>query len=52
MSGGGVYVTDNYSEPMAPQHNFANNFDLDNPSQAMSSYARYVSTNTRSCSLY
>lgn len=48
MSAGGVYITENYSEPMAPQHNFANNFDLDNPSQAMSSYARYVfSTNNR-----
>ena len=42
MSAGGVYINENYSEPMAPQHNFANNFDLDNPNQAMSVYARYV----------
>lgn len=38
-----VYVTDNFSEPMTAQHNFANNFDLDHPEDAMSAYQRYVS---------
>lgn len=42
MSGARVYVSENHSAPMAPQHDFTNNFDLDNPHQAMSSYARYV----------
>lgn len=40
----GVYVRDDYSAPMSAQHNFANQFDLDNPSQSMSIYARYVVT--------
>jgi hypothetical protein len=44
MSAGGVYITDDFSEPMAPQHSFVNNFDLDNPDEAMSVYARYVSS--------
>ncbi|KAL5386372.1 hypothetical protein DPSP01_004100 [Paraphaeosphaeria sporulosa] len=47
MSAGGVYITDNYSEPMAPQHNFANNFDLDDPNQAMSVYARIMHEHTK-----
>ncbi|KAF9737427.1 hypothetical protein PMIN01_05206 [Paraphaeosphaeria minitans] len=47
MSSGGVYITDNYSEPMAPQHNFANNFDLDSPGQAMSVYARIMHEHTK-----
>lgn len=47
MSADGVYITDNYSEPMAPQHNFANNFDLDNPGRAMSSYARIMHEHTK-----
>jgi hypothetical protein len=38
-----VYVTDDFSEPMSAQHNFANNFDLDHPEDAMSAYQRYVS---------
>lgn len=38
-----VYVTDDYSAPMSAQHNFANHYDLDNPSASMSLYARYVS---------
>jgi arginine/lysine/ornithine decarboxylase len=37
-----VYVSDGFSEPMSAQHNFANNFDLDNPDAAMSAYQRYV----------
>ena len=40
MSDSGVYINENYSEPMAPQHNFANNFDLAHPERAVSSYAR------------
>ncbi|KAF2448634.1 hypothetical protein P171DRAFT_481686 [Karstenula rhodostoma CBS 690.94] len=43
----GVYITDNYSEPMAPQHNFVHNFDLDNPNQAMSVYARIMHEHTK-----
>jgi hypothetical protein len=37
-----VYVSDGFSEPMSAQHNFANNFDLDNPDAAMSAYQKYV----------
>jgi hypothetical protein len=37
-----VYVSGDFSEPMSAQHNFANNFDLDNPEAAMSAYQRYV----------
>jgi hypothetical protein len=37
-----VYVSGEFSEPMSAQHNFANNFDLDNPDAAMSAYQRYV----------
>jgi len=40
MSNSAVYINDKYSEPMAPQHTFANNFDLDHPDHAVSSYAR------------
>jgi hypothetical protein len=35
-----VYVTDDYSEPMSAQHNFANHFDLDHPEMAMTAYQR------------
>jgi hypothetical protein len=37
-----VYVSDSFSEPMSAQHNFANNFDLNDPDRAMSDYQRYV----------
>lgn len=37
-----VYVSDQFSEPMSAQHNFANNFDLNAPEEAMSAYQRYV----------
>jgi hypothetical protein len=37
-----VYVSDNFSEPMSAQHNFANSYDLDNPDAAMSAYQKYV----------
>lgn len=39
----GVYVRDNFSAPMSAQHNFANQYDLDNPTQSMSIYSRYAS---------
>ncbi|PSN74432.1 hypothetical protein BS50DRAFT_627760 [Corynespora cassiicola Philippines] len=42
-----VYVSGNFSEPMTAQHNFANNFDLDNPSHAMSVYARIMHEHTK-----
>ena len=42
-----VYVTDNFSEPMAAQHNFVNNFDLDHPEEAMSAYQRDVHSNNQ-----
>ncbi|KAF2685304.1 hypothetical protein K458DRAFT_256083, partial [Lentithecium fluviatile CBS 122367] len=42
-----VYINDNYSEPMAPQHNFANNFDLAHPGRAVSSYARIMHEHTK-----
>jgi hypothetical protein len=37
-----VYVSDGFSEPMSAQHNFVNNFDLEDPDRAMSEYQRYV----------
>jgi hypothetical protein len=38
-----VFVSgDGFSEPMSAQHNFANNFDLNDPDRAMSDYQRYV----------
>lgn len=39
-----VYVSEGFSEPMSAQHNFANNFDLNDPERAMSEYQRYVSS--------
>ncbi|KAL1602011.1 hypothetical protein SLS59_005177 [Nothophoma quercina] len=42
-----VYVTDNFSEPMAAQHNFANNFDLEHPEDAMSAYQRIMHEHTK-----
>jgi hypothetical protein len=43
-----VYVSDDFSEPMGAQHNFANNFDLENPDRAMSDYQRYAVTHSHS----
>ena len=37
-----VYVNGTFSEPMTAQHNFQNKYDLDNPVEAMETYARYV----------
>ncbi|KAH6638754.1 hypothetical protein C7974DRAFT_409767 [Boeremia exigua] len=42
-----VYVTENYSEPMSAQHNFVNNFDLENPQEAMSAYQRIMHEHTK-----
>ncbi|KAL0258576.1 hypothetical protein SLS55_006073 [Diplodia seriata] len=42
-----VYVTDDYSAPMSPQHNFANSYDLDNPTASMSIYARVMHEHTK-----
>jgi len=42
-----VYVTDNFSEPMAAQHNFINNFDLDRPEEAMSAYQKIMHEHTK-----
>ena len=42
-----VYVTDDYSEPMTAQHNFANNFDLDHPEMAMTAYQRIMHEHTK-----
>ena len=40
-----VFVSgDGFSEPMSAQHNFANNFDLNDPESSMSAYQRFVST--------
>ena len=38
-----VYVNGTFFEPMTAQHNFQNKYDLDNPVEAMETYARYVS---------
>lgn len=40
----GVYINGEFSEPMTAQHNFANQYDLDNPARAMSLYARLVAS--------
>ncbi|KAI9698114.1 MAG: hypothetical protein M1820_007622 [Bogoriella megaspora] len=44
---GDVYVQGEFSEPMTAQHNFAEQFDLDNPIQAMSSYSRIMHKHTQ-----
>ncbi|OCL09482.1 hypothetical protein AOQ84DRAFT_291148 [Glonium stellatum] len=43
----GVYVHGDFSEPMSTQHNFSNQFDLENPHQAMSVYARIMREHTK-----
>ncbi|KAF2023686.1 hypothetical protein EK21DRAFT_80280 [Setomelanomma holmii] len=42
-----VYVSGDFSEPMSAQHNFANNFDLDNPDAAMSAYQKIMHEHTK-----
>ncbi|KAH7135265.1 hypothetical protein B0J11DRAFT_575863 [Dendryphion nanum] len=47
MSQNAVYVSGDFSEPMHAQHNFANQYDLDQPEQAVSSYARIMHEHTK-----
>ncbi|KAJ5022199.1 hypothetical protein PSV08DRAFT_37625, partial [Bipolaris maydis] len=42
-----VYVSEGFSEPMSAQHNFANNFDLNDPERAMSEYQRIMHEHTK-----
>ncbi|KAG9193251.1 hypothetical protein G6011_03286 [Alternaria panax] len=43
-----VYVSgDGFSEPMSAQHNFASNFDLNDPDRAMSEYQRIMHEHTK-----
>ncbi|KAK8184680.1 hypothetical protein BC567DRAFT_218953 [Phyllosticta citribraziliensis] len=42
-----VYVRENFSEPMTPMHNFANQYDLDNPQASMSTYNRVMHEHTK-----
>jgi hypothetical protein len=42
-----VFVSGEFSEPMSAQHNFANNFDLDNPEEAMSAYQKIMHEHTK-----
>ncbi|GAB7364252.1 hypothetical protein MBLNU230_g4800t1 [Neophaeotheca triangularis] len=43
----GVYVTENFSEPMSAQHNFANQFDLNKPEAAMGEYQKIMHQHTK-----
>ncbi|GME25991.1 hypothetical protein GTA08_BOTSDO01255 [Neofusicoccum parvum] len=43
----GVYVRDNYSAPMSAQHNFTNQYNLDNPTASMSIYSRVMHEHTK-----
>ncbi|KAH9875931.1 hypothetical protein IAQ61_003396, partial [Plenodomus lingam] len=42
-----VYVSDDFSEPMSAQHNFANNFDLNDPESAMTAYQKIMHEHTK-----
>ncbi|KAF2232408.1 hypothetical protein EV356DRAFT_578450 [Viridothelium virens] len=42
-----VYAQENFAEPISAQHDFTNHFDLDNPMQAMSYYARIMHAHTK-----
>jgi hypothetical protein len=42
-----VYVQGEFSEPMSAQHNFANNFNLDDPESAMSAYQKIMHEHTK-----
>ncbi|CAI6296741.1 unnamed protein product [Periconia digitata] len=46
-SSNSVYINEKFSEPMAAQHEFANNFDMNDPTAAMSSYARIMHEHTK-----
>ncbi|KAF2269307.1 hypothetical protein CC78DRAFT_574867 [Lojkania enalia] len=43
----GVYVSGDFSEPMSTRHNFANQYGLENPTRAMSVYARIMHEHTK-----
>ncbi|SLM37842.1 hypothetical protein LPUS_07828 [Lasallia pustulata] len=43
-----VYVNGDFSEPMTAQHNFQSKYDLDNPLEAMTTYARVMHQHTKS----
>ncbi|KAF2841331.1 hypothetical protein M501DRAFT_929322 [Patellaria atrata CBS 101060] len=43
----GVYIQDGFSEPMSAQHSFMNNFNVHDPDQAMSMYARIMHQHTK-----
>ena len=43
----GVYVHGDFSEPMSAQHNFTEQFNLEQPHQAMSVYARIMHEHTK-----
>ncbi|KAK4991679.1 hypothetical protein LTR50_001687 [Elasticomyces elasticus] len=47
MSSAGVYTQNQFSEPISAQHNFANQFDLSSPEQAMQSYSRIMHQHTQ-----
>src|SRR3978361_785893 len=37
-----VFVQGEFSEPMSSEHNFQEQYDLEDPNRAMSDYARYI----------
>ncbi|TKA79863.1 hypothetical protein B0A49_01571 [Cryomyces minteri] len=42
-----AYVQGGFAEPGAAQHSFVQQFDLDNPDQAMATYARIMHQHTK-----
>ncbi|KAK5007022.1 hypothetical protein LTR39_005509 [Cryomyces antarcticus] len=42
-----AYVQSGFAEPVAAQHNFVQQLDLDNPDQAMATYARIMHQHTK-----
>ncbi|KAI9847955.1 MAG: hypothetical protein M1837_001472 [Sclerophora amabilis] len=42
-----VYINGDFSEPLSAQHNFANHYNMDDPMQAMTSYARDMHRHTK-----
>ncbi|KAF1986539.1 hypothetical protein K402DRAFT_332147 [Aulographum hederae CBS 113979] len=42
-----VYVNGQFSEPMSAQHNFSEQYDLEDPATAMSSYNRVMHQHTK-----
>ncbi|MCJ1257645.1 hypothetical protein MMC24_005471 [Lignoscripta atroalba] len=40
-------LTESFAEPMTALQNFQNDYDLDNPAEAMSSYARVMHQHTK-----